>query len=170
MLKTNRPRHVDKAEQPSEGTTRPTTHNSRPTNQTLTAQFLGWQLLQFLTDVHQGSNQLLFRHQSRSLHCNMDGRICFNLMIHSTHFCILRLYCIVHIIKVHSDSDRGNLQLPLHGLLFPISNKGFFYMRHPRQDSTYHSLCYTSCEALVGTIGDRSTDPSHDEQTLLPQR
>ena len=53
----------------------------------------------------------------------------------------LRLYGVGHIVKDHSDSKRGNLLQP-HGLLF--------YMH--RQDSTYHSLCYTSRGALAGTI------------------
>ena len=35
----------------------------------------------------------------------------------------LRLYGIRHMVKDHSDSERGN-PLP-HGLLFPISSKGF---------------------------------------------
>ena len=26
-----------------------------------------------------------------------------------------------------------------------------FYMNYPRQDSTYHGHCYTSCGALAGT-------------------
>ena len=37
----------------------------------------------------------------------------------------LRLYGIRHMLKDHSDSEKGNL-LPLHGLLFPISSKFFF--------------------------------------------
>ena len=32
--------------------------------------------------------------------------------------------------KDHRDSQRGNLLQPLHGLLFPIRNKGSFYMHH----------------------------------------
>ena len=39
-------------------------------------------------------------------------------------FC-LRLYGIRHMVKDHSDSDRGNLLVP-HGLLFPINSKGSF--------------------------------------------
>ena len=35
-----------------------------------------------------------------------------------------------HMIKDHSDSERGN-PLPPHGLLFPINSKSFFYMHHP---------------------------------------
>ena len=54
----------------------------------------------------------------------------FYLTTHSTHF-ILRLYGVRHMVKDLSDSERGN-QLPLHGLLFPISSKFFFfYMHHP---------------------------------------
>ena len=33
------------------------------------------------------------------------------------------------MVKDHSDSERGN-PLPPHGLLFPISSKGYFYMHH----------------------------------------
>ena len=36
-----------------------------------------------------------------------------------------------YIVKGHSDSDRGNPLPPLHGLLFPISSKGSFYMHRP---------------------------------------
>ena len=37
----------------------------------------------------------------------------------------LRLYGVRHMLKDHSDSERGN-PLPPHGLLVPISNKGSF--------------------------------------------
>ena len=37
----------------------------------------------------------------------------------------LRLYGVRHMVKYHSDSERGNT-LPPHGLLFPISSKGSF--------------------------------------------
>ena len=37
----------------------------------------------------------------------------------------LQLYGVGHMVKYHSDSDRGNPLLP-HGLLFPISSKGSF--------------------------------------------
>ena len=37
----------------------------------------------------------------------------------------LLLYDVGHIVKDHSDSERGN-PLPPHGLLFPISSKGYF--------------------------------------------
>ena len=35
----------------------------------------------------------------------------------------LRVYGVKHMVKDHSDSERGNLLLP-HGLLFSINSKG----------------------------------------------
>ena len=37
----------------------------------------------------------------------------------------LRLYGVRHMVKDHSDSERGN-PLPPHRLLFPINSKGSF--------------------------------------------
>ena len=74
----------------------------------------------------------------------------FYLTTHSTHF-ILQLYGAGHMVKDHSDSERGNPLLP-HGLLFLINSKGsFIYAPSHRQDSTYHSFCYTSRGGLAGT-------------------
>ena len=56
-----------------------------------------------------------------------DGRKeMFYLTTHSTHLFSLRLYGVGHMVKDHSDSERGNPLPPLHGLLFPISSKGSF--------------------------------------------
>ena len=49
---------------------------------------------------------------------------------HSTH---LRLYVVRHMVKDHSDSERGN-PLPPHGLLFPISSKGSFICIIPQTE------------------------------------
>ena len=75
----------------------------------------------------------------------------FYLTSHSTHF-ILRLYGVKHMVKDHSDSERGN-PLPPYGLLFPISSKGSFIctIPHSRQGNTNHDLRYTSHGALAGT-------------------
>ena len=75
-----------------------------------------------------------------------EGNVLFNDTLNTFY---LQLYGVGHMVRDHSDSERGNLMLP-HGLLFLISSKGF-YMHHPRPDSTYHSLCYTSRGALAGT-------------------
>ena len=70
----------------------------------------------------------------------------------------LRLYGIGHMVKDHSDSERGN-PLPPHGLLFPI-----LYASSHRQDNTYHSLCYTSRGALAGTRTDLLTAETHQDE------
>ena len=54
----------------------------------------------------------------------------FYLTTHSTHF-ILQLYGVGHMVKDHSDSEKGNLLLP-HGLLFLISSKGSFICTIPQ--------------------------------------
>ena len=70
----------------------------------------------------------------------------FYLTTHSTHL------GVEHMGKDRSYSERGN-PLPPHGLLFPISSKGYFrYASSHRQVNTYHGLCYTSRGALVGII------------------
>ena len=57
----------------------------------------------------------------------------------------LRLYGIRHMVKDHSDSERGN-PLPPHGLLFLL------YAPSHRQDNTYHSHCNTSRGTLAEII------------------
>ena len=52
------------------------------------------------------------------------------LTMHSTYF-YLRLYGVGHIVKDHSNSERGNPLLP-HGLLFPINSKGSFIFTIPQ--------------------------------------
>ena len=60
----------------------------------------------------------------------------------------LRLYGVRHMVKDHSDSEKGN-PLPPHRLLLPINSKGSFICTIPDR-ITYHSLCYTSRGALTG--------------------
>ena len=50
------------------------------------------------------------------------GNVLFNDALNTFY---LRLYGVGHMVKNHSDSERGN-PLPPHGLLFPISSKGTF--------------------------------------------
>ena len=51
-----------------------------------------------------------------------EGNILFNDAFNTFY---LRLYGIGHMVKDHSDSERGN-PLPPHILLFQISSKGSF--------------------------------------------
>ena len=54
-----------------------------------------------------------------------EGNVLFNNALNSFY---LRLYGIRHMVKDHSDRERGNLLLP-HGLLF--------YMHHPTDRIAY---------------------------------
>ena len=51
-----------------------------------------------------------------------DGHVLFNDALNTFY---LWLYGVRHMVKYHTDSERGNL-LPSHGLLFPINSKGSF--------------------------------------------
>ena len=57
-----------------------------------------------------------------------EGHVLFNDALITFY---LRLYRVGHMVKDHSDSERGN-QLPSHGLLFPINNKGSFICTIPQ--------------------------------------
>ena len=89
----------------------------------------------------------------------------FYLPTHSTHF----IYCYMasDMVKDHSDSEKGN-PLPPHmvkdhsdsekethcrhiGYSLLLTARVLLYAPSHRQDSTYHSLCYTSRGALPGT-------------------
>ena len=58
----------------------------------------------------------------------------FYLMTNSTHF-ILRLYGVGHMVKDHSDSERGN-PLPPHVYSFRLTARVLLYAPSHRQDST----------------------------------
>ena len=102
----------------------------------------------------------------------MSGRKeMFYLMMHSTHF-ILWLYGVGHMVKDHSDSERGN-PLPTHmGYSFRLTARVILYAPSHRQDSTYHGLCYTSRGAMTldsiifDSVMAGSDDPSNHERTL----
>ena len=61
----------------------------------------------------------------------MEGHVLFDDAINTFY---LQLYDIEHMIKDHSNSDRGNPLPPLHGLLIPISNKGSFICILPKTE------------------------------------
>ena len=54
----------------------------------------------------------------------------------------LQLYGVGHMVKDHSDSERGN-PLPPHGLLFLIHSKVFFYMHHSTDRIAYTTAFVT---------------------------
>ena len=57
-----------------------------------------------------------------------EGNILFNDALNTFYF---RLYGVRHMVKDHSDSERGN-PLPPHGLLFSIKRKGSFRCTIPQ--------------------------------------
>ena len=57
-----------------------------------------------------------------------EGNALFNDALNTFY---LRLYGVRHMVKYHTDSDRRN-PLPPHGLLFPISSKGYFTCTTPK--------------------------------------
>ena len=57
-----------------------------------------------------------------------EGSVLFNDALNTFY---LRLYGVGHMVKDHSDSERGN-PLPPHGLLFTINSKGSFICTIPQ--------------------------------------
>ena len=117
-----------------------------------------------LTSVHYTSGTCFGR---------KEGNVLFNDALNTFY---LRLYGIRHMVKDHSNSEKGNL-LPPHRILFPISSKGSFICTIP------HRIAHTTAFVTpvvehwleqeiahwVYPMKDRSDDPSHHEQTLLPR-
>ena len=57
-----------------------------------------------------------------------EGNVLFNDALNTVY---LRLYGVRHMVKDHSDSEKGN-PLPPHRLLFTINNKGSFICTIPQ--------------------------------------
>ena len=103
-----------------------------------------------------------------------EGSVLFNDTLNTFY---LWLYGVRHMVKDHSDSERGNL-LPPHGLLFLISSKGSFICTIPQ--TGYHipqpllhqsrSTGWNEKQLNESTMKDRSDDPLLHEQTLLPHK
>ena len=92
-----------------------------------------------------------------------EGNVLFNDALITF---LLRLYGAGHVVKDHSDSERGNQLPPLFRLLFPISSKGYFICAIPYiQDSIYYCLCYTSRGAQAGTINSSMSPPRRIDPT-----
>ena len=68
-----------------------------------------------------------------------EGNVLFNNTLNTFY---LRLYGVRFMVKDHSDSERGNRCCHM-GYSFRIAARVLLYTSSHRQDSTYHSLCYT---------------------------
>ena len=62
------------------------------------------------------------RETEREREREKEGNVLFNDALNTFY---LRLYGVRHMVKDHSDSDKGN-PLPPHRILFPINSKGSF--------------------------------------------
>ena len=95
----------------------------------------------------------------------------FYLTTHSTHF--IYGYMASDIWLRTNLIVRKETRCHHIGYSFRLPARVLLYAPSHRQDSTYHSLCYTSHVALAGTRNTSMgppwrVDPSHHEQTLLP--
>ena len=66
--------------------------------------------------------------QYRILHTERERNVLFNDALNTFY---LRLYGVRHMVKDHSDSDKGN-PLPPHRLLLSINSKGSFICTIPQ--------------------------------------
>ena len=57
-----------------------------------------------------------------------EGNVLFNNALNTYY---LRLYGVRHMVKDHSDGEKGN-PLPPHKLFFPINSKGSFICTIPQ--------------------------------------
>ena len=81
--------------------------------------------LQWLTMLRGKSTPALPIISSKS---RKEGNVLFNDALNTFY---LRLYGVRHMVKDHSDSEKGN-PLPPHRLLFPINSKGSFICSIPQ--------------------------------------
>ena len=86
----------------------------------------------------------------------------------------LRLYGVRHMVKDHSDSEKGN-PLPPHRLLLSINSKGSFICTIPTDRITHTTAFVTpvvehwlerEIAQWVHPMKDRFDDPLHHERTL----
>ena len=69
-----------------------------------------------------------------------EGNVLFNNALNTLY---LRLYGVGHMVKDHSDSEKGN-PLPPHWLLFPINSKGSFIIMHHPTDRIAHTTAFVT--------------------------
>ena len=95
----------------------------------------------------------------------------FYLTTHSTHF--IYGYMASDIWLRTTQIVREETRCRHRGYSFRLTARVLLYAPSHRQDCTYHDLCYTRLEREIAqwvhSIKDRSDNPLHHEQTLLPR-
>ena len=104
------------------------------------------------------------RQQNKVKYNERERNVSFNDALNTFY---LRLYGVRHMVKGHSDNEKGN-PLPPYRLLLSINSKGF-YMYHPT-DRITHSTAFVTpvvehwlereIAQWVHPMKDRSDDPS----------
>ena len=94
-----------------------------------------------------------------------EGRYMFYLTTHSTHFIYgyMALDIWLRTILIVKKETRCRHT----GYSLRLTASVLLYAQSQRQDSTYHSLCYTSCGAPVGTRNS-SMGPPHEGSIRRP--
>ena len=87
-----------------------------------------------------------------------EGNVLLNYTLNTFY---LRLYGVRHMVKDHSDSEKGNL-LPPHRLLFPINSKRIAHTTAFVIPVMEHWL-EREIAQWVHPMKDRSDDPLHYE-------
>ena len=100
-----------------------------------------------------------------------EGNVLFNNALNTFY---LWLYGVRHMVKDHSDSQKGN-PLPPHRLLLSINSKGSFICTIP--DRITHTMVFVTpvvehwlereIAQWVHPMKDRSDDPLHHERTKV---
>ena len=104
-------------------------HHERSTHKKTNEAWLKLEIAQRRIDptTHHTMSERALYHRSTSrspptLAPTKEGNVLFNDALNTFY---LRLYGVRHMVKDHSDSERGN-PLPPHGLLFSFNSKGSF--------------------------------------------
>ena len=92
---------------------------------------------------------------SRERHQARQGECCSRWIEREREKCFIYGY----MVKDHSDSEKGNP--------YRLTARVLLYAPSHRQDSTYHSLCYTSRGALAGTRNS-AMGPPHEGSIRQP--
>ena len=76
-----------------------------------------------------------------------EGNVIFNDAVSTFYFCLCG---VRHMVKDHSYSKRGNMQVPLHGYSFWLATRVLLYVPSHRKDSSYHrALAWTEIAQWV---------------------
>ena len=94
-----------------------------------------------------------------------EGNVLFNDTLNTLYF---RLYGVGHMVKNHSDSERGNPLRPL-GLLFPISSKDSFTCITPT-DSITHTIYHIPVVEHWLVRVETDWDSNSGEQAMFSPR